>query len=268
MNVESKDAMRFSTTETTQDGQKPLACGELVDFGALPLQDESLDESLTERDKALLAAKERLRAAGGFDPPYMILDLCEPQDIGLVVEGEPYVHSRAGKNVVEDDNVYVKLLMPASAICDITPLGSPPGGLSVVRCHAAVPCYRWFQAANLLLHYQDKLGRVMPFPLDQGDGQTVFHMLIINMSEHSEYQSLLHQCCMEKGTEEGFVVSAKFAYELLLRSGITKATHAQVDKIMTHVILMPNQQLRGVLILDAARSELQSETLKRFSIYY
>lgn len=261
--------MKFESEERGVEGG-PLAFGEFVDFGALPYDEDCLDD-LDARQKELLAAIDRLRAEGDFNPPYMVIDMAHQDDIGLLVDGEKYEEDLAAKALAPDarDNPAVKILMPANHICDLSNIsGDTAGGMSVVKANPAIPVYRWFQAANLMLKHCDQIGRVIPFPMDQDDGQTTFHMLRVDPREYMTYQKLLEFSVQQNGVAEGFNIAAKYSYEVLSTRGYNELTAAQVDKFISHVMLSKGE-MRGVLIVNAGRSELDTEEMReKRSIYY
>ena len=139
---------------------------------------------------------------------------------------------------------------------------------SIVKCNAAVPVYRWFQAANLILKYRDVAGRIVPFPLDQEENQTVFHMLRVTPEEFAQYQNLLEFAGSQQSLERAFEISARFSYEILLKRGITELTAKQVDHTMTHVILQDGSKIHGVAIENASREDLVSENLRNNQVFY
>ena len=105
--------------------------------------------------------------------------------------------------------------------------------------------------------------------MDQDDGMTTFQMLRVDPREYMEYERVLEFSVKQRGIEEGFNIAAKFSYEILSNRGIKKMTHGEVDKTLTHVMLQSNGRLRGVLLHNAGRDELECDELKKnHFIYY
>lgn len=261
--------MKFESTEKNDKGA-PLAYGELVDFGALPMEEDCV-EDLTVRQKELIKAIDKMKKSSNFNPPYMVIDLAHQDDIGLLVEGEVYREDLDGKLLTADakENPAVKILLPANQICDLSSISADNmGGMSVVKCNPAIPVYRWFQAANLMLKYCDQIGRVIPFPMDQEDGQTTYHMLRVDPREFMTYQKLLDFSVQQNGVEIGFNTAAKYSYEVLASRGYNELTAEQVDKFITHVMLGP-AKMEGVLVLNGGRTEIDTEEMReKRSVYY
>lgn len=261
--------MKFFTDEKTPKGE-PLALGQFIDFGTLEYVEDCL-EDLSPRQKKLIETIQILKDEGNFNPPYVVLDLATIENISLNVDEKKYEES-GGKKLTEEaqKNPALKLLMPANMICDLKSISADEmGGMSVVKCNPAVPVYRWFQCANLMLAYCDQKGRLVPFPLDQEDGMTTYQMLRVDPREYVEYERVLQYSIGQRGLEEGFNLASKFSYEILSNRGIKNMTHEEVDNTLTHVMLQADAQLRGVLIHNAGRDELDTEFLRnsRF-IYY
>lgn len=261
--------MDFQSEEQAMHGG-PLAYGKMVDFGLLPLEEDCL-EDLDARQKELIKQIDALNKEGNFSPPYMVIDMAHQDDIGLIVDGEKYVDKPEGKVLTPDavSNPAVKILLPANSICDLSGIASDQhGGMSVVKCNPSVPVYRWFQAANLMLSYCDQIGRIIPFPMEQDDKQITYHMLRVDPREYMEYQKLLNFCIQQHGVELGFNTAAKYAYEVLSNRGYKELTAAQVDKFISHVMLNKGE-MKGVLVLNAGRSEIDTEEMRnKRSIYY
>lgn len=260
--------MDFTSEEKTPSGE-PLAYGKFLDFGLLPYEEDTTDET-SARQRELLRVLQQMKKGDNFNPPYVVMDLATINDISLQVEGKAYEDSPEGKVLSKTalENPALKLLMPANLICDLKSISADHlGGMSVIKCNPAVPIYRWFQAANMMLKYCDQKGRVIPFPMDQDDG-TTFQMLRVDPREYLEYCNVLDHCVKQKGLEEGFATAAKFSYEVLSTRGINKMTHEQVDKTLTHVMLQENGRLHGILLHNAGREELATEELTRHCVYY
>jgi hypothetical protein len=163
----------------------------------------------------------------------------------------------------------LRMLIPASFVVDLGSISSDRvGGMSVVKCNAALPVYRWFLAANLLLEHHGELGRVVPFPMDQpaadaddeGIAQpamTIFQFMRVTQTEHAEYKKLLDFAISTEGLERGFVTAARFSYEILRKrigqgsapvgSAPVALEHAEVDRAITRVILKNPSSLDCVL---------------------
>jgi hypothetical protein len=258
----------FFTEEKNTAGE-PLCSGKFIDFGVFPLEEDNIND-LNIRQKKLV---EAVRSFGtNYKPPYIVMDLATVDDIKLVVENEKYKDDFKEKKLTEEakKNPALKFLISASEIVDLSSISDENmGGMSVVKCNPSIPVYRWFQAANLMLGFCDQLGRVVPFPMDQDNGMTTYHFLRVNPREYMEYQKLLEFCVAKHGVEEGFNISSKYSYECLSARGIKKITHDEVDKTLTHVMLMKDSKMRGVLLHNAGREELDTEEIKKkHFIYY
>ena len=177
-----------------------LAHGILADCSratSIAREDEGGD--VGELQNALVANALRRRRADKtlsvFPAPYLLMDLCDAKDIGLQPAGSQPTGPRP--------TGMLRMLIPASFIVELGTISSDRiGGMSVVKCNAALPVYRWFLAANLLLEHHGELGRVVPFPMDQpacdaddeGGAQpamTIFQFLRVTQTEHAEYKKLL-----------------------------------------------------------------------------
>lgn len=231
------------------------------------------------------AEKKEEKEVSKFSPPYMVMDMALKKDVKILLRDADGNFTRpwsdeadcaameGGKaNMVEEGNdtrPLVKVLMPCLDIVDLTSIGTPVAGLSVVKCNASVPNYRWFQAANLLLKHNDKPGRVIPFPLEQEDGSMMYHMLRVGPEEFRAYQELLDYSVKQDGALKGFEISAKFAYEILSKRGVPfeKLTHEVVDKTMTHVHMMGDSRIRGVLLVNTSREELEDMQESHYIFY-
>jgi hypothetical protein len=258
----------FFTEEKNTAGES-LCSGKFIDFGSLPFDEDNIDD-LNIRQKTLVDA---VRSFGtDYKAPYIVMDLATIDDIKLVVENEEYKDTSVDKKLTPEakENPALKFLISCRDIVDLTSISAENmGGMSVVKCNPSVPVYRWFQAANLMLGFCDQLGRVVPFPMNQDNGMTTYHFLRVNPREYMEYQKLLNFCVQQHGVEEGFNVSSKYSYECLSARGIKNITHAEVDKTLTHVMLMKDSKMRGVLLHNAGREELDTEELKKkHFIYY
>ena len=273
----------FVTEEKNQMGA-PLAYGLFLNFS----QDNGIDNSnfdpMVDQDQEDLINVVRHMGKGGedFKPPYMVMDLALKKDVNILLKDEEGNFTRKWReeddNEVEEDDLSssdmracVKVLMSCVDIADLTSIGTLVYGMSVVKCNAAVPNYRWFQAANLLLKYNDQTGRVIPFPLEQEDGTMMYQMLRVGPDEYKVYQDLLSYAVQKDGMLEGFKVASKFAYEVLVKRGVPfeQLTHDVVDKTITHIHMMTNSRIRGVLLANADREFLSDEDLQKYHyIFY
>lgn len=254
--------MQFVSTEKNGAGE-PLLRGLLVDFGALPLDEDDLEK----RAPALLEAL-KLKRQGAFRPPFMIVDMAAPRDIHILVAGEPFQWPEGGAlSPLARDNPALKLLVPADQVVDMRFITAAGFGRSVVKCNPAFPVWHWFQAANLILKHSDQKGRVVPFPMDQDGGGTIYHMLRCDLREHLQYERILSHACATEGIEAGFRTAAKFSYEILAVRGVKELTRDQVDDTLSHVLLMEHPHMDGVLLHRAGRDELEG-LAESFSIFY
>lgn len=252
-----------------------LAHGILADCSratSIAREDEGGD--VGELQNALVANALRRRRADKtlsvFPAPYLLMDLCDAKDIGLQPAGSQPTGPRP--------TGMLRMLIPASFIVELGTISSDRiGGMSVVKCNAALPVYRWFLAANLLLEHHGELGRVVPFPMDQpacdaddeGGAQpamTIFQFLRVTQTEHAEYKKLLDFALSTEGLERGFATAARFSYEILRKRTSDNTTpstpvgstpvgsstrvaleHAEVDRVITRVILKNPSSLDCVL---------------------
>lgn len=265
------------TEETNQNGQ-PMCSGLFLD--ATHYNDDILIDVLNGKQNAVVEALKRLKKDKDFNPPYMTMDLATLDDIGIIIDGEKYdAEKNKGAFPVSTEaakNPALKLVMSAVDIVDIKSIMNTTGGNSVVKCNPAVPVYRWFQAANLMLKYCDQKGRVIPFPISQQPEEgkedeevmVTFHMLRVDPREFIEYQRFLDHCVSQDGIERGFEIAAKYSYEVLSNRGIKELTAEQVDSTLTHVILKQDARLRGVLLHNYGRDDLEDETLQESHFVY
>ena len=240
----------FESEEKNPEGN-PLVTGALLDFA-------DFDE---DTEKFQLAMVKEMQKIAGAKPPYMIVYLAMPEDIKLIMD-PPLGPAKEGVF-----NPVLKLMLPASQIVDLSAISNP--GNSVVKTNPCLPIFRWFQAANLLLAHMGQKGRVIPFPLDQEEGETVFHMLRVTPQEFVKYDEILKFATTNQGVDEGFLTASRFSYEVLKMRGTKELTANMVDTSITHVMLNSNASMRGVMLYNADRETLSDpEFEKSHFIYY
>lgn len=246
----------FHSEEKNEDG-KPLLSGFLLDLDEW--DEDDLEETRAEEIKKAVRAVAQKNP--DFKEPYIILDLAERDEIKLfdVEGGEIAPSGKAGKKVL-------RVAVSAWSIVDLRNISNP--GNSVVKANASIPVYRWFQAANLLLKHTDLPGRLIPFPLDQEQGETVYHMLRVTPAEFENYQQILEFATTQLPLEGAFETSARFSYEVLKNRGITELTAKQVDYTLSHVILMRNSCIFGVALENSTMADVSSDSLRTNSIFF
>lgn len=242
--------MEFHTKVSTTNHkgeQVPLAAGKLVDFSSVSSEDVDCAQK---RQKMLLKA---LVDVGIHERPLMVIDLAPMRDLELVIDHD--------KDWVDPDPTNQKptcarIVVPATQLVDITHL-KPKIGSSLVRANPAFPVYRWFQAINLLLAFDEQKGRVIPFPI-QGEGtnanaprEMLYHVLRVFPDEYIAYQKLLKLAVDNDGVENGFFHAAKFSYEVLFLRGYKDITQKVVGELVTDIMLMGKPVIKGVLIDNA-----------------
>jgi hypothetical protein len=250
-------SLQFETEEATSDG-KPLFSGLFLDVGA------ELD-----KESAIMKAVRKMQTTNpDFKPPFIVMDLATKEEVKI--KGEASYGDDADDTYVSEDyamNPSVKMLVPCSQVVDLSKIGGIAGSTSIVKCNAMTPVYRWFQSANLLLHFADKTGRLVPFPLDQDDGVT-YHMLPVTPAEFRLYQQVLEYGTTEQGLERGFGTSARFSYELLHKRGIENITADEVDAVLCHIMVgHMNGVCEGVLLHRASREDLEGLGTSHFIHY-
>jgi hypothetical protein len=203
------------------------------------------------RQAALLKATREMKIT---DRPCMILDLAPMRALELVVDDVDWVEDGAAAK--DEYPPCARILMPVSHIVDLKGI-KPLAGKSIIRVNGSIPTPKWFQAANLQLHHDDKLGRVIPFPMEQENGDMTYQAIRVSPDEFKEYQALLVECVSRDGPDKGFYLSSKFSFEILRRrSGKDKMeevefTHQGVGNYITDFMIMGNSYMRGVLIANA-----------------
>lgn len=255
-----------------------------------------------EPDVCLALTREVRKRSPLFCAPFLLIDLCDAEDLCIdftetETEATENAKSISGGNIRElevqttakgeDENLtseerpppaklppgMLRVLVPANKIVDLKSISNDRiGGLSVIRANAAVPVYRWFLAANILLEHEQQLGRVVPVPIDQPavEGQpsmTTFQVLRTTREEHAEYRKLLDYSVLTLGIERGFETAARFSYEILRKRGVTQLTHEQVDQILTRVVLMNPSFVDCVLIANFDDAEAEATDLARRGIF-
>lgn len=244
----------FESKDMEERTGRALAAGVIVDFSKF--HEDDTDGKQNELIKALNQCKCAAR-------PAMVIDLAPMRELGLLVDGKEWEDPEKDKET--KDLSMARLVIPANRIVDVAMVGSPMGQ-SIMKVNSALPAYRWFQAANLIMQDKNRLTRVIPFPLEQESGELVYQALQVSQDEFRKYQELLVfsvqqcQCPME-----GFATASKFAYEILRLRGHEELTYKEVDKTMTHIVIMKDSVMRGVLITNSSGDDF--DDIERFSIY-
>jgi hypothetical protein len=262
--------VQFESEERSAAGG-PLCFGALHDLSAAvraAREDDGADVGSMQNELIAAAVRAR-RNRAPFPPPYLLMDVCDASLMPLRFPGAAPPRAPQGM---------MRILLPAAHVVDLGPISNDGiGGMSVVRCNAALPVYRWFLAANLQLDHRGELGRVMPFPLDQPavageDGEeqpamTTFQFLRCTQEEHATYRQLLDFAVLSEGLEKGFGTAARYSYEALRKRGVSQLTHEQVDRLLTRVVLKHPSELDCVVFagLDEDRSA-DAELLKRHQV--
>ena len=262
MNEEQK-----SLDNPTHYENAPLAAGEMIDLSMLH------EDDFYGKEKIIV---DTVRKYGGLldQKPLIGIDLAYMKDLGLIVNGKSWDELMAlpevqnSQKFEQDNKICAKIIVPAEQICSLTYI-NPKAGKSIVKVNHAFPAYRWFHAANLQLRYKGLPGRLIPFPIEQNDGTVTYQMLKVNMKEYNEYQSLIKQGTnIGHNTETIFHNSAKYAYHVLKEyRGHDKISHGTVDKEITNVIFKQHSYIRGVLLLNAQKEDLEDHQDAHY-IYY
>ena len=247
----------FQTVEETEEGA-PLVSGLFMDVGA----EVDKEAEITKVIRKMQALDK------DFKPPFIVMDLSTAENVAI--RGDASYDANTDDTYVSEDyeqNPSVKLLVPCSQVVDLTKIGGIAGSTKIVKCNSMVPVYRWFQAANLMLHFADKTGRLIQFPLDHEQG-TTYHMLPVNPSEFQLYQQILDFGTQTEGMEKGFSASGRFAYELLRKRGISEISADQVDALIAHVMVgHMGGVTKGILLHRASREDLEELKESHF-VYY
>lgn len=263
------EAIQVESTEKNEK-DKPLLLGMFLDFGQIRSEGDSCVEDVTPRQKAVIRAVRSFSANNPtYKAPYMAVDLAARSDVGLLHRGQKMDPAAPlfPLSAAAVSNPSVKVIVSAHDVVDVAHLASPTQ--SVLKTNPAFPVYTWFQAANLILDIAGKAGRVIPFPLDQDDGSVMFHALRVDPAEYKTYQEVLAYAVNTNGLKEGFDIAARLSYEILSKRGLTELTAKQVDHIITHVMLKSNAQIRGVILENAGRDEIDDEAMRdKISIFF
>ncbi len=248
----------FSVFETKVMSQtkadKSMAAGLLVDFGAYG------EDDVESKQIALLRAMSDL---GMNERPCMIVDLAPMRSLELVVNGADWVEP---EDIAKSDMPpCARIVIPVSQIVDLTNV-HPTLGSSIIRCNGCIPTYRWFQAANLALHARKEHMRIIPFPMEQKNGDITYQAMRVVPDEFRKYQDLLDHAVTQDGVATGFMVAAKYAYQVLADRGHTEITFAQIGHMVTDIVIMGNSMMRGVLIANSTEEDF--DDIKRVGIYY
>lgn len=252
----------FSTkimTKNHEGKDLPLASGKYIDFNDI---DDDDIECTEKRQKMLLSA---LKAMEIIERPMMAIDLAPLRELQIVIDGEEWVDPEPDDTRPE----CARIVVPASQIVDIKFL-RPKLGNSIVRCNPAYPAYRWFQAINLLLHYQGQIGRVIPFPIQKIDknnnrsDEFIYNILRATKREYMEYQKLLAEAVKNDGLEQGFFHASKYGYEVLFKRGFQKITEKVVGDHVTDVMLMGQPVINGVLLCGAKPDDFEDLAKSHF----
>jgi hypothetical protein len=245
-----KDSMASSTFETrvkTDNGQS-LASGLFVDFN-----------EVVDKESLILRCLKDLQLHG----PFIIMDLAPMRDLEANINGVDWSDSMETlEEKLDKKPPCARIVLPVSQIIDLKNI-NPPIGSSIIRCNASVPIYAWFQAANLLLMKQP--GRLIPFPMEQENGDITYQSMRVTQTEFLAYQDLLEHCVTQDGPEQGFMIAAKYAYQILLNRGITDLTYKQVGSMITDIVIMGNSVMRGLLIANSNTEDF--EDIRRLGIY-
>lgn len=247
---------------------QPLAAGEFIDFSVF-------DENDVFGKEELLV--NTIKAFGDIyhKKPLLGIDLAFMDDLDLIFhDNTPWKQIKKKKRARQSlhhekqKKLCCKVFVPAEQVCNITWI-NPASGKSIVKVNHAFPAYRWFHAANLQLKHKGLTGRVIPFPIEQRGGNITYHMMKVSYEEYLEYEAIIRQ-----GTNIGHDVhtvfhnSSKFSYRLLqTKRGVEKLTHTEVDKHLTNVIFVQNSYIRGVLVANAERDDLEGLEDSHY-IYY
>lgn len=248
----------FPTFETKVMSQtkadKSMAAGLLVDFAAYG------EDDVESKQIALLRAMSDL---GLKEKPCMIVDLAPMRSLELVVNGADWVES---EDLAKSDMPpCARIVIPVSQIVDLTNV-HPTLGSSIIRCNGCIPTYRWFQAANLALHARKEHMRIIPFPMEQKNGDITYQAMRVVPNEFRQYQDLLDHAVTQDGVATGFMIAAKYAYQVLADRGHNEVTFAQVGHMITDIVIMGNSMMRGVLLANSTEEDF--EDIKRVGIYF
>lgn len=251
------DIKEITSTLTSQDpagNEIPLLLGAFVDFA--DIETENIDAVEVRQNTAIKALKD----LGLTDKPMMAFDIAPLPALELSHKGE---RMEFPEDQASSKN-YAKVIVPCSQIVDIKNL-KPVAGESAVRCNPAFPTYRWFQAINAILSYENKTqGRVVPFPLQVDDGENgtpelIYHAMRVNKQEYEAYQKLLMEACRADGVEMGFYHAAKFAYEIIHKRGHKHVTQKEIGEAVTKITMMGRPQIKAVIVANATHDDFQGK---------
>ena len=245
------------TDAKTKEGD-PLAYGSFLDFSLLPDDDEDkmkiLWKTLNER---------------GLKPPFLVMDLSAPKDLGLILNEKPY----KGKDPTSVKPI--RIVMSCSDIVDMTHF--PAQGNSRVFVHREIPPYRWFHAMNVQLKELGNGLRIIPFPIettyDEGakrHGDVFFEAMPSTEKEYSLFEGVLH-AMLHSNTNVtdvpgAFKEAAKMAYQVLFDRGLKgQLTEKEVDRFLSHVLISKKPNMHGVFIENWEESNFEEG--KVFGIY-
>jgi hypothetical protein len=255
------DIKKITSALKSQDpegNEIPLLEGSFIDYNEIDSDD--LDALDVRQNTTIKALKD----TGLTDKPMMAFDIAPPNALKMSHEGKELTFK-------EEKGKYAKVIVPCSQIVDITNL-KPKMGESAIRCNPAFPQYRWFQAINAILSYQNNTeGRVVPFPLktedENGKEEMIYHAMRVNKVEYEAYQKLLIHSCQNDGTEMGFYHAAKFAYEILHKRGFTELTSKDVGDAVTKITMMGRPQIKAVVVYGATHEDFQGKIRTGHFVY-
>jgi hypothetical protein len=245
------DTRSFYTDTKHEESGTPLASGEFIDFAEFQEYDT---ESKT---KAMLAGLRKMKIT---DRPCIVIDIAPMRDLGLFLDGIEWKESE--EDAKNKTPPCARIVLPVSQLIDLKNI-KPAMGKSILRANASVPTPIWFRAANLKLHHQNALGRIIPFPLEQEDGRCIYQAIRVDMDEYKEYNALLTECVSRDGVEQGFFIANKFAYEVLMRRAkrhgkeLNELTHATVGRSVTDLVMMGNSYMNGLLIANSEKDDFE-----------
>ena len=239
-------------SETTANA--PMAGGLIVDFGTLEEDDREAKEQM------LLKAMNDMKMT---QRPCMIMDLAPVRDLELTIKGEDWIESDTDKLVKQPK--CARIVIPVSQIVDLTNV-QPVMGSSIIRCNGCIPCYNWFRAANLELHAKNNPMRIVPFPMEQKSGDITYQAMRVVPAEFRAYQELLDHAVSQDGVEKGFMIAAKYSYQVLVDRGHKEITFSQVGYMVTDIVIMGKSVMRGILITNSTDEDFVD--LKRCGIYF
>lgn len=254
----------------------PLCAGRYIDFAVVSSEKETFPEEARQR-----LLRRALEEAGIKTRPCMVVDLAPMRALEVRFEDTEEAYQESPELAASAAPPCARIVVAASDIVDIRNL-KPPVGRSIVRCNAAFPAYRWFQAMNLILHHEGKTGgRVVPFPLESTDGTNhddteahgpnthiIYNALRVTMREFEAYQKVLALAVENDGAEKGFFHAAKFAYEILFKRGHKEINESVVANSVTTVVLMGKSVIRGVLVENSEADDFGGDLATSHFIHF